>query len=338
MKFKKTTIAILLASSGFATAGTMGAIENIQTDGWAFAGKALYMQMTTEATQANYDLGSSTQTFFPSGTNQGWNWGWELEAARHFDSGRDINLNWYHLKGNNTLNYGPGQIQTNWYISGNPEQGTSYSSGQINRISSSNANKWDMVNLELAQNLNINQNTWARVHLGIDYSRVGTDANAFINDNITGLIITSNTNYNLNYNQNSTYNGFGPRTGADLGYNMTCGLRFYGGAALGILAGTAKTFYSHTVTATNSTSALLAQPYSGARYYNIAKVVAEVDGRLGATYSYQMSYGELSLDAGWMWANYISALASQSAATGANGNNFGIQGLYFGAKWLGNFA
>ncbi len=195
-----------------------------------------------------------------------------------------------------------------------------------------------MVNLELAQNLNINQNTWARVHLGIDYSRVGTDSYAFINDNIRGLIITSNTNYNLNYNQNSTFNGFGPRTGADLGYNMTCGLRFYGGAALGILAGTAKTFYSHTVTATNSTSTLLAQPYSGARYYNISKVVAEIDGRLGATYSYQMSYGELSLDAGWMWANYISALASQSAATGANGNNFGIQGLYFGAKWLGNFA
>ena len=65
-EIKKTTIAILLASSGFAVAGTMGTTENIQTDGWAFAGKALYMQMTTEASQANYDLGSSTQTFFPS--------------------------------------------------------------------------------------------------------------------------------------------------------------------------------------------------------------------------------------------------------------------------------
>lgn len=336
MKLKKTTIAILLALSGFAVAGTMGATENIQTDGWAFAGKALYMQMTTEASQATYELGSSTQTFFPSGTRQGWNWGWEIEAARHFDSGRDINLNWYHLKGSNTLNYGPGPIETNWYISGNPGKEGSYSFGQINQLSTSNSNKWDMVNLELAKHLNLDQHTWVRLHLGIDYSRVGTDSYALINHNIQVLPSTLNTNSNLDYNQNSTFNGFGPRTGADLGYNMTCGLRFYGGAALGIVAGTAKTFYSHTVIATNNP--LLPQPYSGVRYYNIAKVVAEIDGRLGATYHYKMSYGELSLDAGWMWANYISALATQSAATGANGTNFGIQGLYFGAKWLGNFA
>jgi hypothetical protein len=336
MKLKKISIAILLASSGFAMAGTMGAIENIQNNKWEFAGKALYMQMSTEAAQANYNIGSSTQTFFPAGTGQGWNWGWELEAARHFDSGRDINLNWYHLKGNKTLNYGPGSIQTRWYVSGNPEEGPSYPYAKVNQISGSNANKWDMVNLELAQNLSINQNTWARLYLGVDYSRVGADSYAYINDNIIGLLITSNTNYNLNYNQNSTFNGFGPRTGVDLGYNMNCGFRFYGGGALGILAGTAKTFYNHTVEATNNPNQPL--PFSGARYYNVAKVVAEIDGRLGATYSYQMSYGEISLDAGWMWVNYISALASQSAANGANGNNFGIQGLYFGAKWLGNFA
>jgi hypothetical protein len=46
---------------------------------------------------------------------------------------------------------------------------------------------------------------------------------------------------------------------------------------------------------------------------------------------------------GWLWAQYTSGIDSIYAVSAANGaqrqnTGWGIQGLYFGAKWIGNIA
>ena len=74
-----------------------------------------------------------------------------------------------------------------------------------------------------------------------------------------------------------------------------------------------------------------------------SNVLPELDAKLGAMYTYAMAQGDLSLDVGWVWAHYVNALNSLDTAVGAGSDltrprSFGIQGLYFGAKWVGNVA
>ena len=75
-----------------------------------------------------------------------------------------------------------------------------------------------------------------------------------------------------------------------------------------------------------------------------SNVLPELDAKLGAMYTYAMAQGDLSLDVGWVWAHYVNALSSAHVLDVVNGDSynhpqsFGIQGLYFGAKWVGNVA
>lgn len=66
-------------------------------------------------------------------------------------------------------------------------------------------------------------------------------------------------------------------------------------------------------------------------YVNNTLVVPEVDGKIGMAYTHPLAQGELSLDIGWLWVNYMDALAAPvyPALLG----NFAAQGAYFGLKW-----
>ena len=114
-----------------------------------------------------------------------------------------------------------------------------------------------------------------------------------------------------------TYNGFGPRFGADMRYGLGNGFGIYGKAATAILAGT-------------STNSIYV-------YNSATAIVPEVEGKLGIDYTAALAMGDLTLDLGWMWVNYFS-VAQATPATLANSTqrDFGLQGLYFGMKWLGN--
>lgn len=95
---------------------------------------------------------------------------------------------------------------------------------------------------------------------------------------------------------------------------------------MGLLARTAKMSYIGTNTS-NINSTL---------YYNVNRVVRSIDAKLGLDYTYAIAQGELALDAGWMWVNYLNALAARDAVSGVQNNAFAIQGVYFGAKWTGD--
>ena len=328
LKIKLTSLAILLAS-GSAIAGDMGAAcqeghVTVPCDkqGWAISAQALYMQMTTGAESANSTLTGSTGSV-TRGANTPYSWGFQVEGAYDFQNGKDLNLNWYRLRSSNSKNLASPTSIGSTFSTSDPvgiSSPSTVTNVKINSLSVSNQTGWDMVNMEHGRLINIDEEFNARIHFGGEYSRVYQDS-SFAN---TGTSGARSTAYSLSSNITAVYNGFGPRLGLDLGYDTAVGLGFYGKAAVGVLAGTAKTHLTQTNT-TNINTGLS---------YSVSRVITTTDGRLGLSYGHDfLQSGALSVDAGWMWVNYLSPLVSQGSTTGAHNNNFGVQGVYFGAKW-----
>jgi len=279
LNLKKTAVAVLALGSSAVFAGTMGPVcapGNVTVPcekmAWDVGGQALYLQPTYNS---NYFDGADE-------VDQSWGWGFQIEGSYHFNTGNDLNANWYHL---NTA-------QTN------DNNGTA-----LNTIRPS----WDAVNVEMGQVVEFGEMKSARFHAGVQYGRVKTGAE--------GVGFTPNPT-------NVTYNGFGPRFGADMKYGLGNGFGIYGKAATAILAGTSSNNDGNAVSSANA-------------------IVPEVEGKLGIDYTAALAMGDLTMDVGWMWVNYFSVAQVNPDATAADPytgyqRDFGLTGLYFGMKWLGN--
>jgi len=333
IKKNKVLSAILMLSGSVSFAGTMGAVcqegnVTVPCDmkKWSVGGQALYMQMTTANSVADSTLTGSNGSF-DRGNNPSWDYGFQLEGAYQFSNGKDLNLNWYHLRGSDSnnlaspVNLGTVVSPSDPVNTSNP---TTTANVIVNTASTSQSSAWDMVNIEHGRQINIDEDFHARVHFGGEFSRVMQN----IAVSTKGTTTSSLTPFSTISNTSAVYNGFGPRLGIDLVYATPYHIGFYGKGAVGVLAGTAKTSYTPT-NASNQSSTL---------YYNTNRVVTSTDAKLGLDYTYAIAQGEVAIDAGWMWVNYLNALASQGSTTGAHNNAFGVQGVYFGAKWTGDMA
>jgi hypothetical protein len=325
---KKALSPILFLFSGFAIAGTMGsACQEGQltvpcdTKNWSIGGQALYMQMSTGNNASNSTLTGGSGSI-DRGSAPTWNWGFQLEGAYLFSNGKDLNLNWHRLRGSSSNVLGAPVALGSVFLPSDPvgvSSASTVSNVTVNALNTNTQTGWDMVNIEHGRFIKIDNEFHARVHFGGEFSRVSQNFSS-ANEGTSGVLSTS---YSLSSRTNSSYNGFGPRLGLDLVYATASGLGFYGKGAVGVLAGSAKTNYSQTNTSGASSSL----------YYNVNRVVTSTDAKLGLNYAHTLQQGEFSLDAGWMWVNYLNALASQGSTTGAHNIAFGVQGVYFGAKW-----
>jgi Legionella pneumophila major outer membrane protein precursor len=315
LNLKKTALAVLALGSTAAFAGTMGPVcsaVNVtvpcENTAWDLGGRALYVQTTgvPAVGQSSITVGNTTGTY---GVNPQWSWGFQLEASYHYNTGNDFNLNWYHLRSDNSSATGASNFGS-IYLPGEPIASTI----SITSASSNIATAWDTVNMEFGQHVDFGENKFARFHAGAAWTRVGDSGAVAFNGTI------SENAYNQTTSYSEVFNGFGPRVGTDLTYDWGNGLSIYGDGALGLLAGTAKSSNT-TAGATFSISQ--------------TRVVPELDAKLGAMYTYAMAQGDLSLDVGWVWANYINSLTTLDDA---NTHDFGVQGLYFGLKWVGSVA
>ena len=313
LNLKKTAVAVLALGSSAVFAGTMGPVcssVNVtvpcESTAWDFGAEALYLQPVLTGGDYNYVATNTAGRFIDYNTK--WGWGFKLEGSYHFNTGNDTNLNWYHLGKSATRNFA-----------------TDYTLFDVATVvgtgSASTDPKWDAVNLEFGQHVDFGENKHIRFHGGAEYARIA---------NSTTIASTGTLNavpYSFTFTRKPTYNGFGPRLGADMGYDWGNGLGVYANGAAAVLVGSSKLSSSFVDTTTTS--------------YSVSKttLVPELEAKLGIKYDYAMAQGDLTLDLGWMWVNYFNAHQGISATDlRVSEGDFGVQGLYFGLKWLGNVA
>lgn len=316
LNLKKTAVAVLALGSSAVFAGTMGPVcapGNVtvpcEATAWDFGVQALYLQSTMNSDvgrDESFTSSSSNGTEVRHHDNDDWGWGFQLEGSYHFGTGNDATLNWYHFDDS-----GEGHHH---------HDGDTVSTGDRFDDNAFRPH-WDAVNLEFGQHVDFSQTTKIRFHAGAQYARMKT----------SGWIgYVNNSNHAVVWEQNSSFNGFGPRVGSDLSYEVGNGFGFYGKAAATVLAGTNK-YGVH-----NSTLAI-----NGGR--SKTTVVPALEAKLGAKYTYAMSSGDLTLDVGYMWVDYINARSAlntfvSGASTLTVRDDFGLNGVYAGLKWVGNVA
>ncbi|ASQ44686.1 Lpg1974 family pore-forming outer membrane protein [Legionella clemsonensis] len=314
LNLKKTAVAVLALGSSAVFAGTMGPVctpGNVtvpcERTAWDFGVYALYLQPT-------YDVGFGYPFFTTvDGTvryrdlDPDWGWGFKLEASYHFNTGNDLNLNWYHWNKETTEGF----------------SGVGFSEEFDGPFVGSHRfePKWDAVNLEFGQHVDFGEFKDIRFHAGVQYARIEHEITA------SGYVPPASVFTGFSVNGDHEFNGFGPRTGMDMTYNFGNGFAIYGNGAAALLVGDAKFNTAY------GAGGLLLGTASGSK----TTIVPELEAKLGAKYTYAMAQGDLTLDAGWMWVNYFNANHFISPVTGlGHESNFALHGPYAGLKWVGN--
>lgn len=291
---KKTAAAVLaLGLGGTVFAGTMGPVCTpgsvtvpCERTAWDFGARALYLNATGEDYFDSVTVNNNTVY---GGVDHNWGWGFEIEGSYHFNTGNDFNINWYHFRKSHNRYFGLGTIvDPTLYLSYEPQ--------------------WDAVNFEFGQHVDFGDQKNIRFHAGAQYARLKRESS------LTVVGVGSFVN------GDREFNGFGPRMGMDMSYDLVNGFSIYGKGAAAVLAGESKFSF-------------VAGP--GAAYVSGERdiLVPEIEGKLGAAYTYAMAQGDLTLDVGYMWVQYIN---SHHAGFVSSQTNFGLDGILFGATWVGN--
>jgi len=339
---KKTAVAVIALTSSAAFAGTMGPVcvpGNVtvpcESTAWDFGAQALWLNPTIagdltylgDAFSSTAGVNNGTTTYQDRGNK--FKWGFQIEGSYHYGTGNDIDVAWYHLNGawSKTVSTTPfSTIDTAVFSATN------------NLVTHPT---WDQVNVEFGQHMDFSETSKARFHEGVEFARVKANGA----DNLTS---TNSTRYVYQETWKSSFNGFGPRGGLDLSYLFGNGVSIYGKAAASLLIGHVNWRGAHIE---RRDSVLTTNFFDGCWTGSATRMVPELEGKLGATYTWAMSYGDVTFDIGYLWLNYFNALDGRAEAfTDATGvttathadkrgiNDFALDGLYFGLKWLGNVA
>ena len=292
---KKTAAAVLALSSSALFAGTMGPVcapGNVtipcEKTAWNVGAKALYLQPTNTGNILvgnQNDEGTVIQDINPN-----WGWGFMVEGSYHFNTGNDLNVNWYHM--NRTTR---GALN-NFALNDNIDVNGTFSLEP----------KWDQVNIEMGQEVNFSDMKNIRLHGGVQFSRV--------NQTMFGADVFGDT-----FSNRTTFNGFGPRVGIDSNYGLGNGFGIYANAAGSLLIGTMK--QSDMLNATGFPASNISASKT--------TMVPELEAKLGARYDYAMAQGDLTLDAGYMWVNYfdgtVAAVGGEYSNFALNGVYMGLK-------------
>ncbi|WP_058533828.1 Lpg1974 family pore-forming outer membrane protein [Legionella saoudiensis] len=306
---------IALMSSNIAFSGTMGTtcVSGLVTvpcrhSGWDLGAEALYLQplynkslsyLGTNNNESGDVLGLVTNT-------PPWSWGFKLGASYYFNTGNDMSLSWFHLdktsaqvNAENTIGFGFRSMTTNV---------TSFKP------------KWDAVNFEVGQRVNLGDFKIIRFYGGVQYANISTKIH-----NKDTLIVPGD------YNKISMRtSNFGPRIGSDLSYNLGNSFSIFAKSAGALLVG---------VSTLNRTVGNIDFPETINNHAKNKTIIPEVEAKLGVNYSHSIGNSNLGLDIGYMWINYFNAqpvfipFGPGYASDHIASSDFSVHGLFAGLKW-----
>jgi hypothetical protein len=328
MKMYKLTLLILSVISQVSWAGMM--LSQCQNESvttpceqyyMEWGGHAVYIEPSSSIYSpiSHSNLNQASQLNL--GTSLPWSWGFQVEMAYDYHTGNDLNMNWYHYRSatSDTL-AAPVSLNNIVMSSSSNTNPTHFDNITVTTAGVNVHPQWDQVNIEFAKRIHLGATDDVRLHGGVNYSRVSSSGNWSWQGST--LLDGTLTYYQNTEVLNTEYSGFGVRSGMDLSHDFNNGLGLYAHGALSILAGMSKS-------SEESNDYINNVLYSGRRDHNRPCVVPEVDGRIGANYTYEFIHGDLHADVGWLWVNYFNALSSENYS-------LGFQGLFLGLKWVGH--
>lgn len=321
LNLKKTAIAVAaVVACGAAQAGgyTPPACTGVnvtvpcEEQAWDVGIQALYVQPISGSNQYwAPEFNNNLTDWRWLDSDPKWTWGFRLEGSYHFGTGNDINVNWTHFSKKTDRN----KVYDLAILA----------PGLTFNFDFWNDNKFDAVNVEFGQHVDFGENKNIRFHGGVQYARVD------YTNHWAGSVPQIPGNDVVNVQDASKFNGFGPRAGVDMSYDFGNGFSILGSTAGSILVGTLKSTFT-VGTVGQNIGQLLPQDFN-LRASKTA-IVPSVEAKLGAKYTHAMAQGDLSIEGGWMFANYWDSV--QTTVLLPDNHSFGYQGPYLGLKWVGN--
>lgn len=313
-----TLIVFGITCSSIAFSGTMGpvctpgnvTIPCVESQ-WDLGIQALYLK-TAFDTNKTYRFAASPATGFQR-IQPDWDWGFKLEGAYHFNTAKDLALNWTHYRSE--------------FEQGNLAGFNPFAGGLLSPFNLVSENNFDQVNLVLGQQADFGLVKHMRFYGGLQYARIETnDLNNFLFSGIPPLI-SSISNYD-----NTDFNGLGPVVGINYAYNLTPAFSLTANGSGSLLYGSSR--YSAGLVAA-PVDVVLVSVHGSKK-----AIVPSLEAKLGLNYAYTFPQGVLNFEGGYQVLNYFNALQTQ----GINGifsptihtSDFGLYGPYLGLKYIGN--
>jgi hypothetical protein len=269
--------------------------------------QALFLEPNIDA------LNVRGQYIQPNGTIQyatyhpQYSWGYHIAGTYHFNPKYDVQISGLHFDKAYQRVFGQ--------IIGNE-------GSLINDLHSTIQPNFTIINGALGQTYRMEHST-IRIHGGVQYADLATNENSAVQV-ISGADIIPSTKQ-----VSRGYNGVGPRFGADLSYDLPHGFGFVGQAAVALLTGNQ---YSNTSFSPSTIPS---------RLLSMSAIVPDLEGKLGMVYRSQIQAHHLEIQVGWMWIEYLKAIVYDNynlpltISLGQPELALGIQGPYFGLKWVG---
>lgn len=324
---KKTTLAVIgLAASGFATAGSMGPVctpGNVtvpcEARQWELGAQALYLESVYGATRA-YERSFVDTTRLQEVLNN-WNWGYKIEGAYHFNTGNDVRADWSHIS---DFSYGPDGL-----VGG--AIGIVSPAGALGPVVSpfalSHRAKFDQVNLTMGQHVDVGLVKKMHFFGGLQYVNIQSFSGSVYPRGILPAGIRSE-----HLSDESDVKAIGPTGGINYSYDLfMSGLSITATGSGSVLYGTSRYLNKYVGDPIQVTL--------NSVYGTKKAIIPSLEGKLGLNYAYALGQGVLNVEGGYQVMNYFKALQGQQfqTITGPITNvDFGLQGPYVGAHYVGN--
>jgi hypothetical protein len=229
-------------------------------------------------------------------------------------SGNDIRASWIHFDNSDTTS----TVADGVHFVVGPIWGASFAqSGGFSPFTTASATedfKYDAVDLDVGQFVNMGTRLQARLFAGLRYAHIERNLDDTFNAAAATPAGTVLPPAFLTEEYDSKFDGIGPLFGVDTSYHLGYCFGLVAHADLALLVGTVKTSDTFTQSDITLSETVLGTTTTSISADDLTRVVPGFDGKLGLDWTYPFTYGcncdegEFSIEAGYQWTYYIDAV------------------------------